>query len=94
MKYASRSYLRRPRNRKGLGVKFDPTKVVALSIGGIVFMFLASLVVFAIMSRDLPEPGKVSQKGQFSTVFYDRDGEILFEMYKDKNRIWEGFRGK
>lgn len=49
--------------------------------------FILSLAVFAWYSRDLPSPGKLSQISGYSTVFYDRDGKILYEMFKDKNRV-------
>ncbi len=49
--------------------------------------FLISFFIFLWFSRDLPSPGKLSQSSQNSTVFYDRDGKVLFEMYKDKNRL-------
>jgi len=57
------------------------------SIGAIVLFLVIALGMFAWFSRDLPAPGKLSQSSQNSTVFYDRDGKILFEMYKDKNRL-------
>jgi len=51
------------------------------------FLFVFSLALFAWYSRDLPSPKKLSTKTGYSTVFYDRDGKVLYEMYKDKNRI-------
>lgn len=55
--------------------------------GCLVFGFILSFAVFAWYARDLPSPGKLSQDSQNSTVFYDKDGKILYEMYKDKNRL-------
>ncbi len=55
--------------------------------GFIVVGFVLALGVFAWYSRDLPSPGKLSQINENSTVFYDRDGKVLFEMYKDVNRV-------
>ncbi|MBI1862903.1 transglycosylase domain-containing protein [Candidatus Microgenomates bacterium] len=57
--------------------------VVGLILVGVIGMF----GVFAWFSRDLPAPGKLSQTAQSATVFYDRDGKVLFEMYKDRNRV-------
>jgi membrane peptidoglycan carboxypeptidase len=62
------------------------------SIGLIVFMFLTFMIVFAWFSRDLPSPGKLSQGDQNATIFYDRDGKVLFQMYKDKNRLPIAFK--
>ena len=61
--------------------------IVLVAIGLIIFMTVCALGIFAWYSKDLPSPGKLSQSSQNSTVFYDRDGKILFEMYKDKNRL-------
>jgi len=57
--------------------------VVAVLIAGLIISFL----VFAWFAKDLPAPGKLSQVSGSSSVFYDRDGKILFETYKDKNRV-------
>ena len=62
------------------------------SIGLVVFLFLATLGVFAWFSRDLPSPGKLSQVEQSATIFYDRDGKTLFQLYKDKNRLPIAFK--
>lgn len=55
--------------------------------GLIAFLFLLTLILFTWFSRDLPSPGKLSQTEQSATIFYDRDGKVLFQMYKDKNRL-------
>ncbi len=59
-----------------------------IGLGGLIlFGFLASLFVFAWYGRNLPSPGKLSEVTSDSTVFYDRDGKVLYEIYKDKNRV-------
>ncbi|OGK52078.1 hypothetical protein A2966_03750 [Candidatus Roizmanbacteria bacterium RIFCSPLOWO2_01_FULL_41_22] len=78
-------------NLKRFLAKLTPQKValygtlalIALVVIGYLFTFL----VFAWYSRQLPSPGKLSQNQGASTVFYDRDGKTLYEMYKDKNRV-------
>jgi len=57
--------------------------VIVVLVVGLIFSFL----VFAWFAKDLPAPGKLSQVSGSSSVFYDRDGEILFETYNDKNRV-------
>lgn len=57
--------------------------ILGVSVVGFIFSFL----VFAWYAKDLPSPGRLSTISGNSTVFYDRDGRILYEMYKDKNRI-------
>lgn len=49
--------------------------------------FIFSFIIFAWYAKDLPSPGKLSQVTGYSTVFYDRDGKVLYEMFKDKNRV-------
>jgi penicillin-binding protein 1C len=44
-------------------------------------------LLFAWYAKDLPSPSKLSQQTGYSTVFYDRDGKVLYDMYKDKNRV-------
>lgn len=55
----------------------------ALILIGFIFSFL----VFAWYAKDLPSPSKLSQATGYSTVFYDREGKVLYDMYKDKNRV-------
>jgi membrane peptidoglycan carboxypeptidase len=57
--------------------------VVAL-IGLAVMGYLLTFVAFAWYARDLPSPGKLSQSRDASTVYLDREGKVLYEMYKDK----------
>ncbi len=56
-----------------------------LILASISLILLFAIVI--IVARDLPSPGKVERDKGFSTTFLDRDGEVLFEMYQDKNRI-------
>ena len=58
-----------------------------IGFGFATLLVLTVLSVFVWLSKDLPSPGKLSQSSENATVFYDRDGKILFEMYKDKNRL-------
>jgi len=53
----------------------------------IVLGFIFSFLIFAWYAKDLPSPAKLSQSSGNSTVFQDRDGKVLYEMYKDKNRV-------
>ncbi|MCX6731206.1 MAG: transglycosylase domain-containing protein, partial [Candidatus Roizmanbacteria bacterium] len=62
------------------------------AVGIVVFCMLFAFGLFAWFSRDLPAPGKLSQVEQSATIFYDRDGKILFQLYKDKNRLPIAFK--
>lgn len=55
----------------------------AIVLVGLIFV----LGIFSWFAKDLPAPGKLSQKSGASTVFYDRDDKVLFELYKDRNRV-------
>lgn len=57
--------------------------IFAFLIIGFIFSFL----VFAWYAKDLPSPSKLSTMTGYSTVFLDRDGKVLYDMYKDKNRV-------
>ncbi|MCX7996880.1 MAG: PBP1A family penicillin-binding protein [Patescibacteria group bacterium] len=56
-------------------------------IGVILLGFIGALGVFAWYARDLPSPGKLSQRTNASTIFSDRNGKVMYEMYQDKNRV-------
>lgn len=56
-------------------------------IGVLVIGFVFALALFSWYAKDLPSPGKLSQRGNFSTVFTDRNDEVIYEMYQDKNRV-------
>ncbi len=57
------------------------------AIIAVIGFFILGLLVFVFFSRNLPEPGSITRKTGFSTVFTDRDDKTLFQLYDDKNRI-------
>lgn len=59
--------------------------IAALSI--IIIGFIFSFLLFAWYAKDLPSPSKLSTISGYSTVFLDRNEKVLYDMYKDKNRI-------
>jgi len=59
-----------------------------LFLTGFIFIgFIFSFLVFAWYAKDLPSPSKLSQVTGNSTVFLDRNNKVLYDMYKDKNRV-------
>lgn len=42
--------------------------------------------LFAWYSKDLPSPGKVIRREGFASRIYDRNGEILYDLYEDQKR--------
>jgi membrane peptidoglycan carboxypeptidase len=54
--------------------------------------YIAILVLFVWYSKDLPTPNKVVRRDGFSSRVVDRNGELLYDVYKDAKRIpvvWE-----
>lgn len=94
----SRSSVSRGSSGKGNGngrrlpkLRLDRQRLL-LYAGGFVIViavigFLAASALFAWYARDLPSPGKLSEKTAASTVVMDRNGEVIYELYQDKNRV-------
>ncbi len=64
-------------------------KTIAISVGvGAVLLFIVGTITVAIVSRDLPDPNKLTEhKVSQSTKIYDRTGEhLLFEVYQNQKR--------
>ncbi len=59
-----------------------------LFAGGVLFIG----ILFAWYAKDLPRPDKVKRSEGLSTVVLDRNGEKLYDIFEDENRIlvkWE-----
>ena len=56
-------------------------------VGLIIFGYIGAFALFAWYGRDLPQPGKLAESRGNSTIFYDRNDEVIYEMYQDKNRV-------
>ncbi len=71
--------------------QYDKEKLIAKLLffltGAVILGFIFVFILFAWYAKDLPSPSKLSQATGYSTVFYDRDGKVLYDMYKDKNRV-------
>ena len=61
--------------------------VTKLFFFGLLFFIAFIFLLFLWYSKDLPEPGKIKRSSGYSTVIYDRNDKVIFEMYKDENRI-------
>lgn len=54
---------------------------------GVVAMFVISMIVFAVLSYQLPSPDKLLNRSQeLSTKILDRKGRPIYEVYGEKNR--------
>lgn len=59
---------------------------------GIVGLVLFTGLLFAWYAKDLPRPDKVQRSEGLSTVILDRNGENLYDIFEEENRIpakWE-----
>jgi 1A family penicillin-binding protein len=78
------------RSRFSLAALKKPQNVNFLlrsAVIGVISLFLLGMLVFAWFSRDLPSPGEIQSRSGFSTQFLDKNDEVMFEMFEDKNRI-------
>jgi membrane peptidoglycan carboxypeptidase len=64
------------------------TNRITQIITGSVALVLFSILFFFTILKDLPSPTKLSsaQALDISTKIFDRNGELLYEVYTDKNR--------
>lgn len=62
-------------------------RLVAMAFLGCVVLGIISFFgIFAWYSRDLPKPGQVVRREGFSTKLYDRNGELLYDLFSDERR--------
>lgn len=63
-------------------LRFLAILVVVAVIAGVVIFF----ALFAWVSKDLPKPGQVVRTTGYSTKLFDRNGKLLYDLYKDERR--------
>ncbi|MBU1034010.1 transglycosylase domain-containing protein [Patescibacteria group bacterium] len=62
-------------------------RLVAFGFFGLVILgIVAFLAMFAWYSRELPKPGEVVRKDGFSSKIYDRNGQLLYDLYEEERR--------
>jgi len=76
--------------RKRLGryrrKKLTPKKVLLfLGIGGVIVLVTLVLVVIWL-ARDLPQPGQVVRREGFATRIFDRNGQVIYDIYQEQKR--------
>jgi penicillin-binding protein 1C len=63
------------------------TYLASFVLATMVIFFFGIIIVFAYFSRELPSPNQLLERSfELSTRFYDRNGELIYEVYGDKNR--------
>jgi len=66
------------------------TIVSRLIFGGFIFIvvgIIATTVMFAWYAKDLPRPDKIRRTSGLSTVILDRNGENLYDIFQEADRI-------
>ena len=53
---------------------------------GILGLVLFSTALFAFYAKDLPRPDKIVRREGFATKIYDRNGELLYDVFADQRR--------
>ncbi len=61
-------------------------KIARYSFSGILIILLGSFIFIPVLSFGLPSPDKIIRHEGFSTKIYDRNGELLYDIYSDQNR--------
>src|SRR3989338_6056926 len=65
------------------------SKIVKLVFYGVIGFFALAFIMSVLFSRDLPTPGKLSASNlPQSTKIFDRNGELLYDIYRDENRTY------
>lgn len=63
------------------------TFLATIFLGFIAFLFITVIIVFAVFSRQLPSPDSLLERSyELSTKLYDRNGELIYEVFGEKNR--------
>jgi membrane peptidoglycan carboxypeptidase len=76
-----------PVSTKGL-TKAKLIKIFALcSFIGALMAFFGTFLLFAWYAKDLPRPNEIVRKEGFATKIYDRDGELLYDVFAEQRRV-------
>jgi len=69
--------------KKGLLFKLWPVYL------GILIILTLLAILYLVTAKDLPSPSKLSnQQSAQSTLIYDRNGKLLFKIYREKDQIF------
>ncbi len=71
--------------------KWNRAKVIKtlaiLAFLGAFTLFFATFILFAWYAKDLPKPNKIVRHEGFATKIFDRDGELLYDVFADQRRV-------
>ena len=75
------------KRKKSFGIKMSSGKLIILSFFIFGFLFLSVIGLFAWYAKDLPHPDKIQRVEGISTVIFDREGRVLYDIFGDQNRV-------
>ncbi|MFH1561337.1 MAG: penicillin-binding protein [Patescibacteria group bacterium] len=83
----ARTKMKRRRFIRGLSFKKRLVYYLpVLAFFSLVFMIVLGMVVFAVVAKDLPSPDGVVRREGFATQIYDRNGELIYDVFKEAKR--------
>lgn len=77
-----------PKKRRKFGFRLRFSWPIKIVVAVLIFGILATGATLAFMLKDLPSPTSLDSSENFpvSTQIFDRNGELLYEIYADENR--------
>lgn len=60
--------------------------IAGVVFGGLLLGVVTVVGVFTYVAKDLPSPDKVVRREGFATKIYDRNGELLYDVFSDQRR--------
>lgn len=63
------------------------SKLAVFGFVSIIVFFLGSIVLFAWYAKDLPQPDKIVRHEGFATKIYDRNENLLYDVFANQRRI-------
>ncbi len=95
-KKSLKKFRKKIKKNKFISIVFKPFKFIfnicfRTKIGRILsgFLLISCSVYLFFILKDLPSPNNITSRNNYSvsTLIYDRNGELLYEIYADENRI-------
>jgi len=62
------------------------SRLAFLGFIGVLALIFLSVILFAYYAKDLPQPDKIVRREGFATKIYDRNGELLYDVFADQRR--------
>lgn len=67
--------------------KIKTWRIIAVAFCALVVLgIIAFFLMFIWFSKDLPKPGEVIRREGYSSKIYDRDGELLYDLFQEERR--------